>query len=153
MKDYISLGPTPCEEPCAQVGQPNYRQRALKECVRFIQLLRQTFGPEPEGACLSVTWFPHDFGDYAEVVCYYHTDIQASVQLAVMTHGGERGIVCQMLIAPDSLPHLRTFTHPLTPSIRRALLPLLDHPPAVTMTLRWDRVSSAWVSTILKGGG
>ncbi len=82
MKDYITLGQTPCEEPCAQVGKPEYRKKALKECAQFIQLLRQTFGPEPEGACLSVKWFPHDFGDYCEVVCYYNTDIPASVDYA-----------------------------------------------------------------------
>ena len=82
MKDYITLGQTPCEEPCAQVGKPDYRKKALKECTQFIQLLRQKFGPEPEGAWLSVKWFPHDFGDYCEVVCYYHTDIPASVDYA-----------------------------------------------------------------------
>jgi hypothetical protein len=42
----------------------------------------QKFGPEPEGAWLSVKWFEHDFGPYCEVVCYYNTDIQASVQYA-----------------------------------------------------------------------
>src|SRR5712691_10133016 len=82
MKDSLPLGPTPSEEPCAQVGEPHYRQRALKECVRFLQLLRQTFGPEPEGAWLSIKWFAHDFGEYAEVVCSYNTDIQASVDYA-----------------------------------------------------------------------
>ena len=73
-------------------------------------------------------------------------------QLAAMTHKGERGMVCQMHIAQESLPHLTTFAHPLTRSIRTALLPLLDHPPAVTLALRWDPASGAWVSTILKGG-
>ncbi len=82
MKDFLTLGPTPCEEPCAQGGEPHYRKRALTECVRFIQLLRKTCGSEPEGAWLSVQWFAHDFGDYAEVVCSYNTDSQASVDYA-----------------------------------------------------------------------
>lgn len=82
MKDYLTLGPTPGEEPCAQVGESDYRDKALAECQRFILLLRKKFGPEPEGAWLSVKWFPHDFGEYCEVVCHYTTDSQASVDYA-----------------------------------------------------------------------
>jgi hypothetical protein len=74
-------------------------------------------------------------------------------QLAVMTQTGERGIICQMHIAQESLLHLKTVDHPFTPAIRSALLPLLAHPPAVTLALRWDQESNAWVSTILKGEG
>ena len=62
MKTYLSLAPAPIEEDCAQVGTPGYREQALAECARFIRLLRQKFGPEPEGAWLSVKWFDHDFG-------------------------------------------------------------------------------------------
>lgn len=83
MKDYISIGATPRDEPCAQVGQPDYRKHALAECRRFIQLLRNTFGPEPEGAELRIAAFPHDFGTYYEVVCDYDTDIPASVDYAL----------------------------------------------------------------------
>jgi hypothetical protein len=82
MRDFITLGPTPSDEPCACVGEEHYPDRALQECARFIQLLRTTFGPEPEGAALSVKWFQHDFGHYVEVVCHYHTDIPESVDYA-----------------------------------------------------------------------
>ena len=82
MKTFLALAPAPVQEDCAQVGTPGYRDRALQECARFIQLLRQKFGPEPEGARLSVKWFAHDFGPYCEVVCYYNTDLQASVEYA-----------------------------------------------------------------------
>ncbi len=44
--------------------------------------VRETFGPEPEGAWLSVKWFLHDFGEYAEVVCYYNTEIETSYAYA-----------------------------------------------------------------------
>ncbi|MGE0682965.1 MAG: hypothetical protein AB7P69_18935 [Candidatus Binatia bacterium] len=83
MKDYITLGSTPCDEPCAQVGQPNYRKQALKECRRFIELLRRKFGPEPEGAELRIKAFPHDFGTYYEVVCEFDSDLRASVGYAL----------------------------------------------------------------------
>jgi hypothetical protein len=61
MKDYIRIGFTPCDEPCAQVGQPDYCKKALAECHRFIELLHKTFGPEPEGAALRIEAFRHDF--------------------------------------------------------------------------------------------
>ena len=50
----MSIGPVPCEEDCAQVGQEKYRERAIDECKRFIQLLRKTFGDEPPGARLAI---------------------------------------------------------------------------------------------------
>jgi hypothetical protein len=65
------------------VGEEHYRERALAECERYIVLLRRVFGPEPAGARLSTKWFEHDFGEYVEVVCYYHTDISESVAYAV----------------------------------------------------------------------
>lgn len=74
-------------------------------------------------------------------------------QLAAMTQGGARGLVCQMQIAQESILHLKTLDHPLASSIRTALLPLLAHLPTVTLALRWDQESSAWVSRIVKGGG
>jgi hypothetical protein len=73
MRSYISIGPVPCDEDCAQVGQENYREQAIKECERFIELLRKTFGDEPGGARLAIKWFDHDFGSYCEVVCWYDT--------------------------------------------------------------------------------
>ena len=74
-------------------------------------------------------------------------------QLVAMTQTGERGIVCQMLITMESTPYLKTFNdYPLTSAIRNALLPLLNNPPAATLTLRWDQASGYWISTIVKGG-
>ncbi len=82
MREYLALGPAPCDEDCAQVGQPDYRERVREECRRFILLIRQKLGPEPEGARLSTKSFPHDFGTYYEVVCWFDTDIEASVEYA-----------------------------------------------------------------------
>jgi len=64
MKDYFSLGPAPASEDCVQVGEPDYQMRALKECIRYRNLLRQLY---PE-ARFRVKRFPHDFGPYFEVV-------------------------------------------------------------------------------------
>lgn len=80
--DYLTLGSTPPEEDCAQVGQPDYNERSQRECKRFIALLRRTFGPEPEGARLAIKLFPHDFGSYREVVCYYENNNPKAIEYA-----------------------------------------------------------------------
>ena len=83
MRDYLTLGPVPADEPCAQVGEENYASLARAECRRFIALLRHTFGPEPSGAWLSMKAFDHDFGTYYEVVCYFNNDVQKSIDYAL----------------------------------------------------------------------
>lgn len=70
-KDIVFLGPVPIDEPCAQVGDPDYEVLAADECRRFIDLIRATVGPEPLGAKLKVKWADHDLGRYAEVVCEF----------------------------------------------------------------------------------
>lgn len=71
MINYITIGSSPCDEPCAQVGSENYHENARKEGKAFINQLRRQFGPEPASASLRIKGFPHDFGTYHEVVCYY----------------------------------------------------------------------------------
>jgi hypothetical protein len=68
MKDFVCLGPSPCDEDSVSVGEDDYHARARMECQRDIQLIRQVMGPEPEGARLSIKSFPHDFGVYVEVI-------------------------------------------------------------------------------------
>lgn len=73
-RDYIDIGSSPAEEDCASVGEEDYTRKARTECARFIELIRKTLGPEPEGAHLAVKSNPHDFGSYLEVVCYFQDD-------------------------------------------------------------------------------
>jgi len=81
-RDQMELGPTPPDEDCAQVGSDNYRQRAIEECRRYIELIRVKLGPEPEGAKLKITSNPHDFGKYHEVACEYNDELPKSVDYA-----------------------------------------------------------------------
>ena len=83
MRNYFCIGASPSEEECAQVGQPGYRQQALAECQRFMQLIRDTLGPEPEGAALAIKSFDHDFGVYYEVVCWFDIENQAAQAYAL----------------------------------------------------------------------
>ena len=71
MRDYMTIGSSPCDESCVSVGEPNYYPRAQEECARFIELIRKKLGEEPPGARLATKSFPHDFGTYHEVVCHF----------------------------------------------------------------------------------
>jgi hypothetical protein len=71
-------------------------------------------------------------------------------ELTTMTQGGERGLICQMYIAAESVPYLKVLDSPLTNSIRTALLPLLDQIPLVTLALTWYPWRQYWVSNIIR---
>jgi hypothetical protein len=73
-----------------------------------------------------------------------------SYQLRAMTTGGERGLVCQMLIAEESIEHLRVLPHPHLDALRDALVPLLEALPAVTLHLTWSADNRCWLSHILE---
>jgi len=82
MKDYLEIGQAPCDEECAQVGDPNYQEKALQEAERYIELIRAKLGPEPDGARLRIKSFPHDYGNYYEVVVAYDDEYPESVEYA-----------------------------------------------------------------------
>src|SRR5262245_8011967 len=83
MENYFTLGPTPRDESCACVGEDDYTPRARAECRRFMALLRKKFGEEPAGARLAIKRFPHDFGEYLEVVVWFDEDLPDSAAYAV----------------------------------------------------------------------
>jgi len=80
--DYVSIGPAPCDEECAQVGDDDYINKARSECQRYIALIRKVVGPEPFGARLVMQANHHDFGTYYEVICKYDEDNEEATQYA-----------------------------------------------------------------------
>lgn len=82
MLDFMTLGTAPVDEPCAEVGQPDYYDKVKGECRRFIALLRHIFGDEPPGARLAIMSFDHDFGMYYEVVYLFDTDDEDAAHYA-----------------------------------------------------------------------
>lgn len=81
--DYLSLGPVPAEEECAQLGiDDDYHERAHRECRRYIKMLRKRFGREPDGAGFRITSNPHDFGDYLDVVVAFDPNVREAVEYA-----------------------------------------------------------------------
>lgn len=87
-RDYLNIGCTPASEDCQQVGTVSYDGGlARKECEAYREQLRRQFGPEPEGARLAIKSFPHDFGNYLEVVCYFDDKYEDSVEYAFKCEG------------------------------------------------------------------
>ena len=73
-------------------------------------------------------------------------EIYGDCQLVPMTASGDRGLVCQMHIDPDSLPHLRRLPAPLSQALQEPLQPLLEELPAPALNLHWDEESRLWRS-------
>lgn len=72
MRDYLSLGSSPTEEPCVSVSSNgDYVIEMKKECSRFKKMLEEIFVDRPENCSFAAKAFPHDFGTYYEVVIYY----------------------------------------------------------------------------------
>lgn len=86
MKDYLTLGPTPCEESCQQVGTASFNSRMARlECQTFkaqlYRLLHAEFGEELS-VSISTKSFSHDFGTYTEVCVYFDDQDETSVNQA-----------------------------------------------------------------------
>jgi hypothetical protein len=80
--DCLEIGPAPSDEDCVQVGEEDYGRRAMDECKRFIELIREKVGVEPAGARLYVKANPHDFGTYFEVAVRFDRCLDAAVDYA-----------------------------------------------------------------------
>lgn len=70
-RDIIGLGTAPSGESSARVSSLGYAEIAFAQCQRYIALLRQAIGPEPEGARLRVRRSHQDFDPYLDVVVEY----------------------------------------------------------------------------------
>jgi hypothetical protein len=80
--DYLTIGSSPAEENCAQVGKDGYSEQSQKECRAFVNQLTRQFGTPPEGARFAVKSFPHDFGSYKEVCVVYNDNIEEAIEFA-----------------------------------------------------------------------
>jgi hypothetical protein len=79
---YISIGSTPSDEPCAQVGTDNYFEQAKKECHAYMGQIMRIFPEFPDYCWLSVKGFPHDFGTYYEVIVRYDENDEKATEFA-----------------------------------------------------------------------
>lgn len=75
MLDRFELAQTaPHEEPCAQVGSPNYMKNARIEARAFINQIIRENGAPPDGVSFKITNNPHDFGTYLDVALVFSDD-------------------------------------------------------------------------------
>ena len=93
MMDYLDIGSTPHDEPCAQVGIEDYAKLAKRECRLFIEQIRKHY-PEPDCGYLIIKGHPHDFGTYYEVrACFADEDDEAR-NWAFDIEGDVKGVLC-----------------------------------------------------------
>lgn len=83
MKEKFSLGTTPHDEPCIQMGDSNYRRNSRLECLAFIEQFRRERGPEPSGANFKITSNSHDFGNYLDVEIEFEENNEEAVEYAL----------------------------------------------------------------------
>lgn len=85
MREELSYGITPCDEPCAQVGSADYYERVRIEGHAYIDQLKRIY-KEAHGCDLPLNLrlksFPHDFGSYHEVVAVFSMEDEAMVEAA-----------------------------------------------------------------------
>ena len=82
MRDYLTLGPTPAEEPCAQVGTAQYAEKTRSETRAYINQLHRQFGEPPGLSFFKVKRFPHEFGSYHEVVITFDDENEEALAFA-----------------------------------------------------------------------
>lgn len=67
--NYVEIGSSPCDEPCAQCGKDSSELMRL-ECRAYLKQLQREF----PGGDFRVKASNHDFGTYYEVWCFYSDD-------------------------------------------------------------------------------
>jgi hypothetical protein len=87
--EYLNLGSSPSNEDCAQVGREGYQEMARLECNLYIEQLHRLYpAPQLSRCGFRAKSFPHDFGNYWEVVVTYDPDDESSVKFAFMVESG-----------------------------------------------------------------
>lgn len=86
MHEKLTLGSVPSDEPCAQIGEDGYAQRARRECAIFRKQLERCYADAHEGlspACqLVIVSNSHDFGTYYEVAAKFDPQKEEEIDAA-----------------------------------------------------------------------
>lgn len=80
--DYLSIGSSPAEESCAQVGSDGYYAKAQKECKAYLHQLKRQFGEPPPGCTFKIKGNAHDFGTYYEVNVVFNENDEEATEFA-----------------------------------------------------------------------
>lgn len=80
---------TPHDEPCAQVGQPNFQMLSKIEARVLIGQLERIHGPASDHrAFFKVISCPHEFGTYSDVAVVYNDDFEESENYMLAVENG-----------------------------------------------------------------
>lgn len=86
MLEKIELGPTPSDETCIQVGEPDYEIRAHAETTAYVNQLHRVYAAAHNGkrspARIRVKEFSHDFGAYFEAVVSFQDNNEEQIEAA-----------------------------------------------------------------------
>lgn len=84
--DYVTIGSSPANERCAQVGEDDYAEKARRECsvfaaqlARFVASAGKTI---PADARIVTKGHNHDFGRYYEVAVTFPYDDEEAMEFA-----------------------------------------------------------------------
>jgi hypothetical protein len=89
MRDFLELATTvPLSEPCAQMGDPNYRMDSNLEAKALIAQIKRIHGNPPAGASIKMVPCEHDFGTYYDIIVIYDTTHEESEEWALNVEGG-----------------------------------------------------------------
>lgn len=86
MRDYLTLGTTPADEECAQVGTADYWEKTKAEARRYKAGLERYFKQQLDDpdtlVYLTLKSFPHDFGTYHELCVIYNDADEKEIEAA-----------------------------------------------------------------------
>ena len=74
MRDTYEMDMTPYDEPCAQVGSPNYAKNVKLEYAAMKAQIMRVCGAPPPGVNFKAVACPHDFGTYHQFGIVYDDD-------------------------------------------------------------------------------
>lgn len=74
MLDFIELGSAPFEEECAQLGEPDYKSNAKKECWEYRRQLQRMF---PDENSILFQLRKLNDGSHQVVAVYDSTNVEA----------------------------------------------------------------------------
>ncbi len=89
MRDYLSIGGNPAEEPCVQLGHNEFDTYTLNrfETNVFSRQLDRAFPDQPGGTYFRVKANHHEFGTYFDVEVVYDNEDEESEDYALKVEG------------------------------------------------------------------
>jgi len=86
MREYLDIGSSPVDEPCAQLGTEEYLSRVRLELWAYRNQMERLWAvrlAEEPDMHFGVRANQHDFGTYHELVIHYDDEFETQANLAI----------------------------------------------------------------------